>query len=53
MRGARLGGYYNNEGTPGNPVGFFAASYGAGSIRFFRLLDEWRENGTMPGVDVR
>ncbi|MDY7104062.1 MAG: NAD(P)/FAD-dependent oxidoreductase [Actinomycetota bacterium] len=43
-------GYYNNEGKLGNPNGFFAGSYGAGSIRFFRLLDEWRENGRLDGL---
>ncbi|MDH3681327.1 MAG: NAD(P)/FAD-dependent oxidoreductase [Acidimicrobiia bacterium] len=44
-------GYYNNEGKPGeNPVGFFAGAYGAGPIRFFRLLDEWRENGRLAGL---
>ncbi len=47
-------GYYNNEGKPGdNPVGFFAGAYGAGPIRFFRLLDEWRENGRLEGLDLK
>ena len=46
-------GYYNNEGKPGeNPVGFFAGTYGAGPIRFFRLLDEWRASGDLPGRDL-
>ena len=43
-------GYYNNEGKPNeNPVGFRSGTYGAGPIRFFRVLDEWRQNG-MPGI---
>ncbi|MFV0523299.1 MAG: flavin-containing monooxygenase [Acidimicrobiales bacterium] len=43
-------GYYNNEGKLGNPNGFFAGTYGAGPIRFFRLLDEWRSNGRLEGL---
>ena len=43
-------GYYNNEGKLGNPVGFFAGTYGAGPIRFFRLLDEWRADGRLDGL---
>ncbi len=43
-------GYYNNEGKTGNPNGFFAGTYGAGSIRFFRLLDEWRNTGRAEGM---
>ena len=46
-------GYYNNEGKLGNPNGFFAGTYGAGPIAFFELLDEWRADGTMAGVEVR
>ncbi|MFV0259560.1 MAG: flavin-containing monooxygenase [Acidimicrobiales bacterium] len=43
-------GYYNNEGKLGNPNGFFAGTYGAGPIRFFRLLDEWRADGRLDGL---
>ena len=43
-------GYYNNEGKLGNPNGLFAGMYGAGPIRFFRLLDQWRADGGLPGV---
>ena len=43
-------GYYNNEGKLGNPNGFFAGMYGAGPIRFFELLDEWRASGEFEGV---
>jgi cyclohexanone monooxygenase len=42
-------GYYNNEGQPGNPNGLFSGNYGAGPLPFFKLLDEWRATGTMPG----
>ncbi|WP_420623870.1 hypothetical protein [Candidatus Poriferisodalis sp.] len=30
----------NFEGKLGNPDGFFTAMYGAGPIKFFRILDE-------------
>jgi cation diffusion facilitator CzcD-associated flavoprotein CzcO len=46
-------GYYNNEGNLGNPLGFFAGMYGAGPIKFFRLLDEWRTDGQLAGVELR
>ena len=45
-------GYYNNEGQTGNPNQFFSGAYGAGPIRFFRILDEWRENGRLEGVAI-
>ena len=45
-------GYYNGEGRPGNPNGIFSGGYGAGPIKFFRLLDQWRADGTMAGVEV-
>jgi cyclohexanone monooxygenase len=45
-------GYYNNEGQTGNPNQFFNGSYGAGPIKFFRILDEWRENGRLEGVAI-
>ncbi|MFT7645772.1 MAG: cation diffusion facilitator CzcD-associated flavoprotein CzcO [Candidatus Poriferisodalaceae bacterium] len=44
-------GYYNNEGQTGNNNGFFSGSYGGGPIRFFRILDEWRNSGRFEGVD--
>jgi cyclohexanone monooxygenase len=45
-------GYYNNEGNLGNPLGFFAGMYGAGPIKFFRLLDEWRADQQLAGVEL-
>ena len=42
-------GYYNNEGRP--PDGpAWGASYGRGSIEFFRRVREWRESGSFAGV---
>ncbi len=46
-------GYYNNEGQAGNPNGFFSASYGAGPVKFFRILDEWRASGELEGCEIR
>jgi cyclohexanone monooxygenase len=45
-------GYYNNEGKVGERSaqdGF----YGGGSVEFFKILEDWREDGTMPGLEVR
>ena len=46
-------GYYNSEGAPGNRNGFFSDMYGGGPIRFFELLEEWREDGRLEGLDLR
>jgi cyclohexanone monooxygenase len=46
-------GYYNNEGRLGNPNGFFAGMYGAGPVVFFELLEAWRSDGQLAGVDLR
>ena len=42
-------GYYNNEGQP-NPSAQQSAPYGGGSIRFFELLKERREDGNFAGL---
>jgi len=46
-------GYYNNEGQAANGNGFFSASYGAGPVRFFEILDDWRASGDLPGCETR
>ena len=60
MRKAKMGetfraectpGYYNNEGKPGNPNGFFSGSYGAGPIKFYRMLEQWRDSGNLDGIE--
>jgi cyclohexanone monooxygenase len=43
-------GYYNSEGAVGNRQGFFSDFYGAGPLRFFEVLAEWRAAGTLPGL---
>jgi cation diffusion facilitator CzcD-associated flavoprotein CzcO len=46
-------GYYNNEGNLGNPNGFFAGMYGAGPLAFFHILEDWRAEGNLDGVELR
>jgi cyclohexanone monooxygenase len=45
-------GYYNNEGRPAEG-GFIVSSYGRGPMPFFKLLAEWRQAGTYPGLELR
>ena len=45
-------GYYNNEGNPSATIGFTAGSYGGGPIEFFRILQEWRDEGTLAGLAI-
>jgi cyclohexanone monooxygenase len=46
-------GYYNSEGAAGNRHGFFSDMYGAGPVRFFEVLDRWRAEGGLPGLELR
>jgi len=43
-------GYYNNEGQA-NPLQQQNSSYGGGSIRFFKLLEDWRATGEFEGLE--
>jgi cyclohexanone monooxygenase len=45
-------GYYNNEGKP-NPLSVQNGSYGRGPVRFFQLLEGWRDAGTFEGLEFR
>jgi cation diffusion facilitator CzcD-associated flavoprotein CzcO len=45
-------GYYNNEGQPA-AGGFIGSSYGRGPMPFFALLADWREAGTLDGLELR
>jgi cyclohexanone monooxygenase len=45
-------GYYNNEGQP-VAGGFIGSSYGKGPMPFFELLAEWRDAGTLDGLELR
>jgi cyclohexanone monooxygenase len=44
-------GYYNNEGKPGDR-GVRNGSYGAGSIAFVKVLEDWRSEGALAGLDL-
>jgi cyclohexanone monooxygenase len=44
-------GYYNNEGKPGDRS-VRNGSYGAGAIAFIRILEDWRAQGTLPGLEL-
>ena len=44
-------GYYNNEGQP-NPKSIQNGSYGAGPDAFFAKIKQWRDEGTMEGLDL-
>ncbi len=45
-------GYYNNEGKP-SALAARNGPYGKGSVAFIQLIKEWREEGSMAGLDVR
>ena len=45
-------GYYNNEGKP-NPKALQNTNYGYGPVAFFKLLDDWRADGTFKGLEVQ
>tara|TARA_Y100001934_G_scaffold23357_2_gene26079 strand:+ start:2510 stop:4270 length:1761 start_codon:yes stop_codon:yes gene_type:complete len=42
--------YFNNEGQP-SPTAAQSAAYPRGSIKFFKLLANWREAGTFEGLE--
>jgi cyclohexanone monooxygenase len=44
-------GYYNNEGKP-NPKSAQNASYGKGPNPYFAKMKAWREDGSMPGLEL-
>jgi cyclohexanone monooxygenase len=46
-------GYYNSEGKSGNNSGFFSDMFGGSPIKFFRMLEDWRADGSMQGLDLR
>jgi cyclohexanone monooxygenase len=44
-------GYYNNEGKPGERSGQ-NGWYGGGPVAFFQILHDWREEGTLQGLEL-
>ena len=45
-------GYYNSEGKSGNNSGFFSDMFGGSPIKFFRMLEDWRADGSMQGLEL-
>lgn len=46
-------GYYNNEGKGVAENGFLAGQYGEGSMAFFELLENWRAQGDLEGLELQ
>jgi cyclohexanone monooxygenase len=44
-------GYYNNEGKP-SVAAVRNGPYGAGSIAFIKLLEDWRKEGSLQGLEM-
>lgn len=44
-------GYYNNEGKPGDRSEQ-NTPYGAGSVKYFEILAQWRSQGDLHGLDL-
>lgn len=44
-------GYYNNEGQPENR-NLQNSNYGLGSPAFFKILDDWRDEGMLKGLEI-
>ena len=45
-------GYDNGESTATGKDGFLQGHYSEGGIRFYEMLQEWRERGDMAGLTV-
>lgn len=45
-------GYYNQEGKV-DGEGFFSNQYGGGAPEFFDILDSWRADGKLQGLDMQ
>ncbi|RLA45963.1 MAG: monooxygenase [Gammaproteobacteria bacterium] len=45
-------GYYNNEGKGNGGNGFLAGQYGGGPVAFFKILDDWRAEGHLQGLEI-
>ncbi|MEH6639392.1 MAG: NAD(P)/FAD-dependent oxidoreductase [Porticoccaceae bacterium] len=45
-------GYYNEEGKV-DGEGFFSNQYGGGAPEFFKILDDWRDNGLLEGLEIK
>jgi len=44
-------GYYNNEGKP-DQIATRNSPYGLGPVAYFKVLEDWRNAGTLPGLEL-
>ena len=44
--------YFNGEGDSDNPHGFFANVHPGGTVGFYDQLRQWREDGTLRGLEL-
>jgi cyclohexanone monooxygenase len=44
-------GYYNNEGKP-NQLAARNGSYGGGPLAFVKVLEDWRDDGSLKGLEL-
>ncbi|MFP6815075.1 MAG: NAD(P)/FAD-dependent oxidoreductase [Pseudomonadales bacterium] len=44
-------GYYNNEGQPGQGNSLLGSQYGGGPEAFFQILRDWRDQGSLEGLN--
>jgi cyclohexanone monooxygenase len=45
-------GYYNNEGHPEGGNSLLGSQYGGGPEAFFQILRDWRDEGTLRGLEL-
>ncbi len=45
-------GYYNNEGKPGQANSLLDAQYGGGPEEFFGIIRQWRDEGSLRGLEI-
>jgi cyclohexanone monooxygenase len=45
-------GYYNNEGKPGQGNSLLDAQYGGGPEEFFQIIRDWRDEGSLRGLEM-
>jgi cyclohexanone monooxygenase len=45
-------GYFNDEGKPGGPDGFFANTHAYGSNGFLAIIEAWRAAGNLSGLEL-
>jgi cyclohexanone monooxygenase len=46
-------GYYNGEGKAGGGEGFLEGQYPEGPVQFYNLLANWRNEGSLEGLERR